>query len=183
MKTCTKCGEVKPLDEYCRASRNNDGRRSDCKLCTRAAQVEYHSRPEVKLRKAERHRSPETKARKAEYHVENRGQLLESSRRYYAENREQITERTRRYYSENPHVYWESKARSRAEKAGYDITVESFTKADLTARWGNECFHCKGEWTDLDHWPVPISKGGPHTLENCRPACSPCNSKSWRQDV
>ena len=34
MKTCTKCGERKPLEDFPKGSRYSDGRRSQCKACT-----------------------------------------------------------------------------------------------------------------------------------------------------
>lgn len=32
-KTCTKCGEVKPIDDFYRQAKTKDGRRYDCKVC------------------------------------------------------------------------------------------------------------------------------------------------------
>lgn len=37
-KRCSKCGEVKPLEEFSRDSRRRDGRRSACKMCAQSAQ-------------------------------------------------------------------------------------------------------------------------------------------------
>jgi hypothetical protein len=33
VKRCTKCGELKPLDEFYRSNGGRDGRRADCKAC------------------------------------------------------------------------------------------------------------------------------------------------------
>lgn len=45
-KTCTKCGETKPLDEFHRHSRMKDGRRPDCGACKNSAQKrQWHSQP------------------------------------------------------------------------------------------------------------------------------------------
>lgn len=59
--------------------------------------------------------------------------------------------------------------------AEFVLDVEAFTPADLVARWGDQCFYCGGEWTVLDHMKH-VMAGGCHTVENCRPACSGCNS-------
>lgn len=34
-KTCSKCGVRKPLSEFYRSSKGQDGRRADCKTCHR----------------------------------------------------------------------------------------------------------------------------------------------------
>lgn len=109
--------------------------------------------------------------------------------RHYRENRERVAEyslRTHEHRTErlrqNPHTHWESTYKQRSMRHGFEPVVERFTKAQLTDRWGDSCFHCGGEWTELDHWPLIVSKGGPHTIENCRPTCASCNHKSWRTD-
>lgn len=43
-KTCTKCGETKPRDEFHRDKSKRDGSRSRCKKCVRAQKAEYYSR-------------------------------------------------------------------------------------------------------------------------------------------
>ena len=61
-KTCTKCGETKPLDDFHRDKTGAGGRRPDCKECVR----EYKRR----------------------YHEENRDKRLKSQRRYHEESRD-----------------------------------------------------------------------------------------------
>ena len=53
----------------------------------------------------------------------------------------------------------------------------------LVARYGDACFHCGGDFEELDHFPIPVSQGGPHALDNCRPSCTPCNQRSWKADA
>ncbi|MFQ4150310.1 HNH endonuclease [Arthrobacter sp. LAPM80] len=45
------------------------------------------------------------------------------------------------------------------------------------ARLGSTCVYCDGKFDHLqmDHI-VPLSRGGPHRLENVAPACSDCNA-------
>lgn len=40
-KTCSKCGETKPLDEFHRLTRSKDGHQSRCKLCNRAYAAQW----------------------------------------------------------------------------------------------------------------------------------------------
>lgn len=36
-KICTRCGEVKPIDQFCKHPQQRDGRQSRCKPCQNAA--------------------------------------------------------------------------------------------------------------------------------------------------
>ena len=74
-KTCTKCGETKPLDDFHRDKTGAGGRYPHCKECVR----EYKRR----------------------YHEENRDKRLEYNRRYHEENRDKVLESQRRYREEN----------------------------------------------------------------------------------
>lgn len=60
MKTCTKCREAKPLDEFSRNKASRDGRRPDCKECWSA------------------------------YRAANRARIRERGREYYGANREKF---------------------------------------------------------------------------------------------
>lgn len=52
MKTCCKCGEIKPLTEYYRGQNYKDGHSPMCKVCASAANRAYQkSRVRVKLKK------------------------------------------------------------------------------------------------------------------------------------
>ncbi len=42
MKRCKKCGELKPLEEFYRATGMRDGRRSECKACHQAKQKAWY---------------------------------------------------------------------------------------------------------------------------------------------
>lgn len=67
-------------------------------------------------------------------------------------------------------------ARRRARKL--NTTVEHFTRAEIIARDDSTCYlcgkRCAPDEIHLDH-VIPLSKGGPHTRDNLRVACAPCN--------
>ena len=53
MKRCTKCGELKPLAEFYRASGTRDGHRPDCKPCNLAAKhARYVANPGADIERA-----------------------------------------------------------------------------------------------------------------------------------
>lgn len=204
MKACNKCGEVKPLEGYSRNKNGRDGRLGQCKTCVAAIKAEYYSRPEVKERTAKSRAGhyaenrDRLNARSREYHAENREYLNAKSREYYAENRDEllaqkseyharpeVKERVREYKPErnadHPHFRWEGGVRKRAKLYGVEPVIESFTKADVIDMYGDQCWHCESApFEQLDHFPVPVSRGGHHVLENVKPSCGPCNQASWR---
>ena len=55
-KQCTKCGEVKPLDEFKKNSRVISGRANVCKECARESNRAYRERNPVKEQDAKRAR-------------------------------------------------------------------------------------------------------------------------------
>ena len=114
-KTCTKCGETKPLDDFHRDKTGAGGRRPDCKECVREYKRRYHEenrdkRLEYKRRYREENRD---KVRESErrYREENRDKMLDYKRRYYEETRDKRLEYARRYHEENRDKVLESQRR------------------------------------------------------------------------
>jgi hypothetical protein len=68
MKVCTKCGEKKPLTEFHKSKRSQDGRGCVCDKCSQAKSREYRDKNRERLREYDRVRS-QTKARKADKNV------------------------------------------------------------------------------------------------------------------
>lgn len=154
MKACTKCGESKPLEAFAAARTGRDGRRGDCKACRSAYNRER------------RQADPEGhRARSASY---------------YAQNRASVIAHQQAYQAAKPEVRWTASYRQRTRRYGHLPIVEEFTHSDVVALHGDACAHCGGDFEELDHFPIPVSQGGPHTLDNVRPSCAPCNQQSWR---
>ena len=90
MKTCTKCGETKPLDDFHRHRGKAEGRNSWCRECAAEYRRGYHEENRDKRLEYQRR-----------YYEENRDKALEYQRRYREENRDKALEYERRYYEEN----------------------------------------------------------------------------------
>ena len=168
-KRCTKCGEVKPLDEYHKDKRRGDGRRSDCRTCVKARDAEHYQ--------ANRERKLEYRAT---HYAENRDRIRESDREYSA--RPEVKARRAEYHAARPHIRWECDYRTRARAYGFEPRVVRFTREALIEAHGDRCVHCGGPFESLDHYPHPISRGGVHSLTNCVPSCLNCQRYSWRED-
>lgn len=144
-------------------------------------QAEYRAaNPEVKRDHHKRYYA-ENKDRIAEYNAANREAISERGRMWRAANKDYIRERAAEYRADRPEIQWESRYRFRIRRAGFGPVMKPFTKAELIERHGDACYHCGGEWSETDHYPVPVSRGGEHSLTNVVPSCMPCNRRSWRE--
>lgn len=183
MKTCTRCGESKPLVEFHRDARRRDGRRLTCKACRVAeSRREYVANPD------------RAKASAARWHRANPEAAAASQRRYrdsakWRATRAAWNERTdkrakdRDAYARNPAPY---KARARARQAiTRGVDAERFEHEEIFERDGWRCGIC-GDPIDpalafpdpgsasLDH-VIPIALGGPHLRANTQAAHLSCN--------
>lgn len=101
MKTCTKCDETKPLDEFVKAAQNKDGRATQCKECQRAhRQANREAKREYDRAHYLVNRERINEQNRA-YHEAHRDHLLEKKREHYHANLEQMVEQSRRYRESN----------------------------------------------------------------------------------
>jgi 5-methylcytosine-specific restriction endonuclease McrA len=123
-----------------------------------------------------------------EYQTNNYEKMTKYSKEYYEKNKEKIKELQKQWRKNNPQYGPESVRRRRNKKTnnGY-IPYKEFEVIDL---YGTKCHICNFEIDLLcsrsakkDNWEfglhidhlIPISKGGPDTLENVRPSHAICN--------
>lgn len=171
-RTCTKCGEAKPLTEYHRDKRSPGGFRRQCKACRCAQTMDWwYANQERQL---QRHR---------EYVDANRDRVREIDNRRYREN-----------YDARVDLAMAVTHAKRAREAGaeYDTTV---TRSALRERDGDRCHYCgvvmdfsrttrkmARDKATVDH-VVPISAGGGHTFDNTVLACWGCNADKRNEDA
>ena len=90
MKSCTKCGMTKSVNEFNKSRQNNDGLHSYCKSC----KSEYQK----KWRKVNR----DARARyQKEYYKENKDARAKYKAEYYRKNKKDIQRKQKEYYKEN----------------------------------------------------------------------------------
>lgn len=195
-KRCTKCGEVKSLDEFHRDRSKPLGRRPNCRACQseymrtwleanrdrkREYDREYYAANRDRRREYNRAWHEANRDRRLEYYAANRDRYREYNRTWYATNRDRRLEYFRERYATNRDRYRERDRRRRARKRA--ATVEEFSLADVYAWWEGlgiyTCFWCglpfaEGDRIHVDHvWP--LSRGGHHAVRNLVPACERCN--------
>lgn len=198
-KRCSKCGEVRPLDDFRRETRKgkgcSHGRRSSCRVCWAA---EVRSRVVSKVT-GFRITSPEHAARLAELKAEKpdrrererlrerqryqtdpeyRRRQLERRKQRYGANTERERERVRNYKHANPDKAsaWGCKRWKRATQASDGTLTAPQVRQALRSRL--TCPYCltkiTPETAHLDHI-IPLSRGGIHGLVNVVPCCGTCN--------
>ena len=169
-KTCRKCLREKPLSDFYRDKRADDGLRVQCKECMSA----YFEANRERKRDYDKSRRASDPERFRSYDIarwpDRRERKLEQDKEYRALNRDSI--RARR--QETPHPQWAYQYRLRAIQYGHEVVEENFTKTEVVDRYGDSCFYCGGEFNEIDHY-VPVVDGGTHTLDNVRPSCVGCN--------
>ena len=96
-KKCTKCGEVKSLDEFTNAKKGKHGKNARCKSCDK---LYYKSNKERILKKSKDYRkiNPEKMIKWREKNKEN---IINYSKKYRKENKESIKEYNKKYRKEN----------------------------------------------------------------------------------
>lgn len=104
-KKCSKCGQVKSLDEFSPDRRAKDGRGSQCKSCQSArARKRYEQDPEKARAASRRYRrqNPDKVREGAQrYRDANAEKVREATRRWREQNADKVREYSRQYYRRN----------------------------------------------------------------------------------
>lgn len=135
MKTCSKCGEKKPLDTFGKRAANRDGYDGRCKACVSSYSANYYQ-TNKSIRKEQQkawydnnkpHAAATSKrwyednkeaknARRRERYVERRVEELAKTAEYRAKNHARLRTKDRAYYQANKSAWVEYVAQRRAVK-------------------------------------------------------------------
>lgn len=169
-KRCTKCGKIKPLNEFRRRRKVRDGRASWCKICCANYDQAYH----------QKHKSQRAANNRA-YRIKNLERLRVLEQQYNEQHREQRAVYACQYRQDNHDKIREAVHLRRAREANAEgsFTLEEFNQ--LVIHCGNQCLCCRYRFTDenptvADHI-VPLSRGGVNSISNIQPLCGRCNRK------
>ncbi|MEU2002008.1 HNH endonuclease signature motif containing protein [Rhodococcus sp. NPDC019627] len=196
MKTCNRCKQEKPFEEFGKLTHAPDGLQYTCRGCRRSRQRAYYAANREAFAAKGKVRYQENKEKilavNKVWRDANPDKCREYSRRHYEENKDSILDYQRRWADANRdkrRLYVKRyDEKHRAQHRAYmavrngQITHSRVAKisperiASRMTYFGNKCWMCGGPFEHVDH-VKPISKGGPHMLSNIRPACAPCNIK------
>ena len=165
------------------AKRDHEQMRAQKKAATKQRQKDKRTTPEYK--EAQRKKR---KARLENETLEQRTERLAKQKVYRDDNRDYYRQKSTEWNKKNPERAVRAVIRRRAQKRnnGYEI----YTTQQVLELYGTDCHLCGFEidintsrkigsqgWKrslQVDHI-IPISKGGPDTLENVRPSHAVCN--------
>lgn len=160
-RTCTKCGETKPLDQFTPP-------RHQCKACIAKNQAVY--------RAANVERNREHKRR---HYERNREAILRRVAQWAQDNPERTRERRRAHYARHVDRHREFyRNRELAKRADFDANSEAWV--EIVA--ADPCAYCGGAATEIDHI-VPIKRGGTGAWDNLTSSCRSCNAKKNAQPL
>lgn len=173
VRTCTTCKVSKDLEEFHREKRSVDGRCARCKDCAKAADAARYERDrEKKL------------ASVTAYYQANIDDKRAYAIRYKTEKRRDPAYRKaetaagREWRRRNPAKVSAANARQRAW-GRFDPHWTDQEWLDLQALYDHSCLRCG--ITDVRLEPdhvIPLSQGGPNTIDNIQPLCPGCNG--WK---
>ncbi len=104
-KTCSKCGETKPIFKFSIEKRNTDGRLGVCKVCRSRESLKYYyqNRDKILIRNKE-YQETNKKDRSVyfkNYREEHKEHLKKLAGKWYKKNKKAIKKRNLKYYQEN----------------------------------------------------------------------------------
>lgn len=184
---CPKCATTKPATEFHKNKSRKTGYGTECKPCALArAKRSYDADPDkYRARSKARYASdPEFHRAWARTHRENNLELVKATvKRYKDANPEKMKAIWQDWAPKNQERLLQNNRRKRAIKKA--VPSEKYTKDDILAAWGADCHLCSKPidltaprrsryGLQLDH-VMPISKGGPDTISNVKPAHAYCN--------
>lgn len=193
MKTCTKCGETKPLSEYTKVGgKKGDLLRASCKSCQRVAAAKWVSANREKknaMNAKWRAENPEkVKASQQKTRLKNPGRY----KKWYYANKDKAFDAVARWAAANPDKVKSYDAKRHAARPEYYKIIQQNRRARKRQSGGKlstglakklfelqrgKCPCCKkylGDGYHLDHI-MPLALGGSNTDDNIQLLCSKCN--------
>lgn len=186
-KECSKCGLLKPLEQFYPHNEGKFGRRPDCIACHGERTKAYRAANVEKLRAwHKKHRAENREVLKAKdkaYYKKNKAILIQKMVEYNRKNKEAYLERMRRWRKNNPEKVqvWVRNRRLKVKNVWHKIAdIERM----LTAQSG-KCIYCRVDITErksreVDHI-IPVSRGGTGDPRNLQLLCVSCNRKKRAQ--
>lgn len=156
-KECTKCRDVKPMDQFTKHKRRPDGHSAQCKVCMYEKNREYKERNLEKIAEY-----------KTNYYKQNKEKEDTRVRKWRDENRERHNQRSRVYKrnwrQENPERTVREKQRRRARELYLPDTLTQEQIDKTSAQFDGGCA-LTGEIDDV-HWDhvIPLSTGKVGTI-------------------
>lgn len=192
-KTCSRCAQIKPLNDFCNSSTNKDGKDSRCRKCKSAQFKEWsianktHNLERSKqwrIDNPERNRNnknawnsahpKKAQERTKAWVANNKDKKRKSNKEWELANAEKVRLKNRNWAASNPQkIIQKNLRRNSRVKAG---GIYLISKTEINHILAKPCFYCGlKEQITIDH-VMPVSRNGKHSIGNLVAACKSCNS-------
>ena len=171
MRRCSRCKELKSVDEFGKDRSRKDGLTGRCKGCMK----EYQQSDNGKAAQRKYRQSDSGKVAHKKYNQSVRGK---AAQRGYDRKQSQTPER--KAYVRNYH------AKRNARKANLSHTLTAQDWSDKLDFFSNQCIYCWQEFPPEDlhqEHVVPVLKDGGYDKDNIVPSCQSCNSSKNATDL
>lgn len=169
-KICSKCKEVKQINEFNKQTQSKDGISRWCKKCKSENFSTWRLLNKDYLKDKILHWKKEHPERVREHSEKG-------NKKYKEAHPERHNESSRKWAKKNPEKRNILKQNRRAKKEANGGSVTEKEWKEILEKYGNKCLCCGR--TDvkitMDH-VIPIALGGRHEKENVQPLCQSCNS-------
>jgi 5-methylcytosine-specific restriction endonuclease McrA len=163
MKSCTKCGKEKVLDDFPFDKRTKDGRVTICRICTKIQQTAW------------RHLNREHWNEKSRNWAENNPEKYKEIQSKWHTSEEALAQR-RQWKKNNRVRVQEINEQRRILKSG--VTVEDVRRSVVWERDRGICHICLDP-ADINNWhlehKIALSNGGKHSYDNVAVSHPICN--------
>jgi DNA-directed RNA polymerase subunit RPC12/RpoP len=137
MKTCTRCGIEKPLDEFNKSKNRKDGYQYECKYCKserfKKWRLENIERKKAYNKKWNLENPEKSKSYIKKWKLENTEKVIESNKKWNLENQEKVKTYLKKWNSENTErkKYYNKKWRLENQDKIYYIEQKRILKKQI----------------------------------------------------
>ena len=160
MKTCTKCGIEKSLNDFCNHKKRKDGKNGWCRSCCNKYGQDHKE---------------SISAYKKKWNQNNKEAIETHNKKYHQDHKKSISANVKQWRQENPEKHNACNQRRRARKKNAPGHFTGEELKELKAKYA-KCLCCGAATKPLsaDHI-VPLIKGGSNFISNIQPLCQSCN--------
>lgn len=185
-KQCVRCQRFLPASDFSPSRSHSDRLESACRQCRNAYRANSISVPTEKCCSVCKEVKPSDDFYRTNKHLDglysrckdcHNERAAPGQAKYRTVNQERVQGWLREWNRTNQEARRVINHRRRAAKHAVESNFTRKQWAALKEAYEHCCAYCgkPSQRLTIDH-VIPLSKGGPHTIQNIVPACNPCNS-------
>lgn len=177
LKHCPHCHTDKPIDAFSKNKSKNDGRATQCKMCTAAYRAANRDKFAARQIAYRNHHKDKMDASQTKWRSKHQKELTAYHAAWVTKNRDAVSVHQRHYRQRHPDQIRANTHRRRAIKKAVGGTHNAIDirRQGEVQKW--RCWWCGEDCKDnyhIDHL-VPLARGGHNDPGNIVIACPYCN--------